>query len=145
MAREGGAGGDTPLKLALHVVHASKALTPLKRPLVHSGSEPALKDWALLLELLSYQEGVIDGLGANATSREWAGLLSIATLPTDDLSHLSPEWCEAALIGALRSLPAWPHIFKAYKRPMKPLDGRLILPIALERYLLLHPKGRAQR
>ena len=49
---------------------------------------------------------------------------------------------EAALMGALKSLPAWPNIFKAYMRPMKPLDGRLILPIALAQYLFKHPEGK---
>lgn len=135
-------GEQSALKLRAHIVHAAPDLTPIQQSTSDLTPHSTLKEWEVLLDLLSYQEGVIDGLGSNGVTREWAALLMMAVLPIDHFSKFSPEWCEAALIGAIRSLPAWPHIFRAYKRPMKPLDGRLILPIALERYLLHHPQGQ---
>lgn len=133
------------LQLSIQIVHSAPPLTPLKQEISKHIPHNSFKEWAILLDILSYKEGIIDGLGSQGTSREWAGLLSLAILPDEALKELSSEWCEAALIGALRSLPAWPHIFKAYQRPMKTLDGRLSLPIALERYLLKHPVGQQRR
>ena len=130
------------MRFQLSIVHASVPLTPIKSFTKDFDPEPSLKQWQVISDFLSYQEGVIDGLGKHGQSRSWASLLLMATLSEADLAKLSSSWCEAALLGALKSLPAWPHIFKAYKRPMKTLDGRLILPIALAQYLFKHPDGK---
>lgn len=134
---------NTLWRFNLSIIHASAPLTPIQS--FTKNFEPkddSLKDWRILSDFLSYQEGIVDGLGRYGQSRSWASLLFMATLEEKDLAKLSPIWCEAALMGALKSLPAWPNIFKAYMRPMKPLDGRLVLPIALAQYLFKHPEGK---
>lgn len=134
-----------PIHLKLSIVHTSKQLTPIK---VFKKSmkikDQGLQDWRRFVEFLSYKEGVVDGLGRHGTTRSWASLLILAVMDDSDMSQLSAEWCESVLLGALSSLLAWPHIFRAYKRPVHPLDGRLLLPIALARYFFTHPEGKSR-
>ena len=134
---------EKPLKLQISIIHATAPLTPIN-PFVDdfTVADQSQKEWQILSDFLSYEEGIIDGLGKQSQSWSWASLMLMATLNEADLAKLSASWCEAALVAALKSLPAWPHIFKAYMRPMKPLDGRLMLPIALAQYLFRHPEGK---
>ena len=130
-------------KVQVHILHTAKDLQPLNDELDRKYKiESVFKSARVLLDFLSYREGIIDGLGKQATSKSWAGLLFLSLVSDEELGTLSSEWCEALLLGAIKTLPAWPHIFKAYARPMKPMDGRLLLPIALEKYLLKHPQGK---
>ena len=133
---------DTFLLKKIHLIHGAEDLKPLVKSFKGLKADPAFKGIHLFIDFLSYQEGVIDGLGRKATSKGSNGLLLLSLLDRKDLKLLSYQWCESVLMGALQSLPAWPHIFKAYTRPMKPLDGRLLIPIALEQYLLHRPMGQ---
>ena len=130
------------ISLNVRLFHASPKLTPLKRGAPRIKGDEALSEWSTLLDFLSSAEGVVDGLGRRGTTRQWAGLAMLSALDTRQFSQLSTEWCEATLLGALQDLPAWPNPFRAYKRPLKPFDGRLFFPIALARYLLDHPAGK---
>ena len=133
---------QTPMKLRFRLYHSSPQWRPLKQGPPQFKGSTELKEWLTLLDFLSSADGVVDGLGRQGTTRQWAGLALLASIDSDQLDQLSVEWCEATLMGALRSLPSWPHPFRAYKRPLKHKDGRLFLPIALARYLLDHPQGK---
>jgi len=130
------------LNFTLNIYHASPKMRPLKRGAPEFKGEKKLREWSTLLDFLSSGDGVIDGFGEQGTTRQWAGLAVMALLDQAQFTQLSAEFCEATLSGALRSLPAWPQPFRAYKRPLKPFDGRLFLPISLTRYLLDHPRGK---
>ena len=130
------------ISLNVRLYHASPKLKPLKRGAPRIEGDGALSEWATLLDFLSSADGVVDGLGRQGTTRQWAGLALLTSLDARQFSQLSAEWCEATLMGALRDLPAWPNPFRAYKRPLKQFDGRLVFPIALARYLLDHPAGK---
>ena len=134
-------GGRTAPKITVTLWHASSATEPLSDPPMIA-QNPQFAPWGILLDYLSTSEGIVDGIGAKGTTRQWAGLALLATLDDKELAALSTAWCEALFVGAIKELPAWPHPFRAYKKPLKPLDGRLLLPIALERYLLHHPEGK---
>ena len=133
--------GDAPHKLTLHLIHAAPLLKPIPGGAPSFKSAPELKEWSTLLDVLSSSEGVTDGLGRLGVQRQWAGLGIISLIEAERFVELPAAWCEATLLGALRDLPAWPHPFRAYKVPLKPLDGRLLFPIALARYLREHPQG----